>query len=361
MIDIFEVKTTKQQHEFVDFPIKLYKDCSYYVPDFKILELSIFKNSNPDEKSVFYLAKQNGITVGRVGAIIHTLYNEKTDQKRVRFTRFDCINSFEVAQALLTKIENWAKENNMNCVHGPMGFNDLERMGIQISDFNKEGNLVTQYNFPYYKKLLEKCGYTQEAVFSETKIFSADGFKLKLDNDNFKNVKTKSANYLIKKYKSQVFDLINECYIPVYGAVPITPKLKEKLINTFRFLINLDFISVIVDNSDKVVGLGLAIPGIAKELNQSKGKLVSMQAFKLVKAFKKPNYAEILFVCVKPEYKNMGIEDLIASKLIVGFRKNKIKRVNTTPMLYNEYTERNFNKFEHIKHKKRVAYTKLLD
>ena len=103
---------------------------------------------------------------------------------------------------------------------------------------------------------------------------------------------------LINKYKSQVFDLINECYIPLYGAVPITPILKDKLINTFKFLILLDFISIIVDKNDKVVGLGVAIPGIAKGLNKSKGRLLSLRAFRIAKDFIKPNYAEIFMICV---------------------------------------------------------------
>lgn len=361
MIEIIEVITTKQQQEFIDFPIRLYKDCKYYIPALSIMEKSIFKNYDNDEKCVFYLAKQNGVVVGRVGAIIHNLYNEKNDQKRVRFTRFDCINSIQVASALLSKVESWAKENGMNCVHGPMGFNDLEKMGIQVSDFNKEGNLITQYNFPYYKKLLEKCGYTPEASFFECKIYSADGFKLKLENEKYRNVKTTNASKLINKYKSQAFDLINECYIPVYGAVPITPKLKEKLIKMFRFLINLDFISLIVDNQDNLVGLGIAVPGIAKEINKSKGKLISMQAFKLAKAFKKPNYAEMVMLCVSPKHRGQGVEDLIASKLTYEFRKYKLKKINTNPIIYGDYAEEFLSKIEHIKHKKRVAYIKILD
>ena len=361
MIEIIEVKSNMEQREFVNFPLSLYKDCSYYVPELKLQEFSIFKNNNPDIRSAFFLAKQNGITVGRIGGIIHNLYNEKSDQRRVRFTRFDCINNYEVAQALFNSVEKWALDNNMNCVHGPMGFNDLEKIGVQVSDFNKEGNIITQYNFPYYKQLIEKCGYKPEESFAECKLFSSDGFKIKLSSDEYCNVKIKNRNVIIKKYKAQIFDLINECYIPLYGSVPITPILKEKLLKTFKFLINLDLISVVVDKDDKVVGFGVAIPGIAKELSKSKGRLISMQAFKMARAFKKPNYAEVFMLCVSPEHKNKGVEDLIASKLVVGFKKYKIKRVNTNPIIDKHNQEYILSKFEHITHKKRVAYSKLLN
>lgn len=360
MIDIVEVKTPKQQKEFALFPLSLYRDCPYYIPNLQVSERGIFKSNNPDQKSVFFLAYQKDVLVGRIGGIINNLYNEKMGVKQVRFTRFDSINDYEVAKALFKAVEEWAISNGMDSVHGPMGFNDLEKMGIQVSDFTSEGNIITQFNFPYYKKLLEKCGYLPDASFIECKIFEPKGFKIELSNDKFHNVKTVNSGKLLKKYKGQVFDLINEAYIPVYGAVPITPTLKEKLINQFKFLINLDFISIVADNNDKVVGFGVAIPGIAKEMKESKGKLVSMQSFKMLKAFNKPNYAEILLACVSNQCKDCGLEKLIISKMLLGFKKYNIRSINTNPVIYNDFCQNILSNFEYIKHKKRVVYYKQL-
>lgn len=360
MIKIVEVDSKEKQKVFINFPLSLYKDCYYYIPNLNVSEKLIFKYNNPDQKAVFFLAYMDDIVVGRIGAIIQNMYNEKMGVKQVRFTRFDCINSISVAKKLFESVEKWALDNGMDSIHGPMGFNDLEKMGIQVSDFTSEGNIITQYNFPYYKKLLEKCGFQPDASFVECKIFEPKGFKMTLSNEKYHNVKTKNANQLIKKYKTQVFDLINESYIPIYGAVPITPTFKEKLINQFKFLINMDFISIVVDNNDKVMGFGVAIPGIAKEIKESKGKLLSMKSFKMINAFIKPNYAEMLLACVCPEHKNCGIENLIASKLFIGFQKYNIRSVNTNPIIYNDFGKSILDNFEHIIHKKRVVYLKQL-
>ena len=40
--------------------------------------------------------------VGRVAGIIQKLYNSKVNEKRIRFSRFDCINDQEVANALFS-------------------------------------------------------------------------------------------------------------------------------------------------------------------------------------------------------------------------------------------------------------------
>ena len=364
MIEIVEVKTKNQQKMFVDFPIKLYRDCKLFVPTLKLAEYDIFKDKElgKDTASVFYLAMQNGQVVGRIGGIVHTVYNQKTDEHRVRFTRFDCINNLHVARALFDAVETWALEQNMICVHGPMGFNDLEKVGIQTSNFDIMGNLVALYNFPYYKKLIEKCGYVAETKYEEFKIAVPKNYNYVFETDNYHTVKSKNVGLLLQKYKTKIFDLINECYVPLYGAIPITPQLKEKLINRFSFLLNHNFAAIVVDEKKEVVGFGLAIQGLKHEMNLNKGKLINFDSFKMLKSFVKPNYAELVFLCVSPTCNKAEVSELIRSKLIYGLNKYNIRIVESNPILNNGITkERIFNGLELKKQKEREVFVKLLN
>lgn len=364
MVEIIEVKTKNQQKEFVDFPIKLYKDCKNFVPALKIAEFNIFskKEHSGDVASVFYLAKQNGIVVGRIGGIIHSIYNEKIDQKRVRFTRFDCINNLEVASALFGAIEGWAKKQGMQCVHGPMGFNDLEKMGIQTTNFEQMGNLLAFYNFPYYKKLIEKCGYKTETKFAEYRITTPKKYNICFESQDYFVVRSKNVRYLIRQYKTKVFDLINECYAPLYGAIPITPKLKEALINQYFFLINPNFIALVVNNNNDVCGFGLIIPGLAYEMNLNNGRLINFDSFKLLKGFKKPNYGELVFLCVSPNCNKNQVAELIKSKLIYGMNKCNIPFVESNPILDNGILKTKYMlDLNFVKRKEREVFYKILN
>ena len=162
MIEIIEVKTKKEIREFVDFPTKLYKGVKQYVHPLRFDEINNFnpkKNASLEECDVqLFLAKQDGKIVGRIAGIIQRSYNKKVGQTRCRFSRFDAINDIEVAHALFGAVENWAKEQGMNIVHGPLGFNDLDREGMLIEGFDEIATFEEQYNFPYYKDLLEACG-----------------------------------------------------------------------------------------------------------------------------------------------------------------------------------------------------------
>ena len=98
MITIKEVKTKKEIKAFVNFPLDLYKDSPYFVPEIYNDEIALFKDSNIYNETcdqVFYLAyNENNEVVGRIQGIIQKQYNEIHNEKRVRFSRFDSIKSF---------------------------------------------------------------------------------------------------------------------------------------------------------------------------------------------------------------------------------------------------------------------------
>ena len=137
---ITEVKTRKDQKEFVNFPLRLYKGNDCFVPPLYADEMALFKKRtvyDEQAKSVFFLDKENGKTVGRIQGILQRVSNEKWNQKRVRFTRFDCINDQNVANRLLGAVENWAKQQGMEEIVGPLGYSDLDREGLLVEGFDE--------------------------------------------------------------------------------------------------------------------------------------------------------------------------------------------------------------------------------
>ena len=129
------VRTKKEIRDFVNFPLELYKGNPYFVPCFYADELALFRKDYLYRDQADYICfsvYEGKKIVGRVCAILQKVSNEKWKQKRVRFNRFDCIDSQEVADMLLTAVEDWAKKQGMEEVVGPLGFSDMEREGLLI-------------------------------------------------------------------------------------------------------------------------------------------------------------------------------------------------------------------------------------
>ena len=98
-------QNTQEQRAFVNFPLMLYKNNPYFVPPLYADEMKLFKSDYhyyETSEAVYFLAYRGG--EGRrthFGAFCSAPANEKWQQKRVRFTRFDSIDDQEVATALI--------------------------------------------------------------------------------------------------------------------------------------------------------------------------------------------------------------------------------------------------------------------
>ena len=139
MITIKEAITKKEMTEFVKFPFSLYKDNKYWVPPIIADELESFdKTKNPAFESAeayFYLAYKDHVIVGRISAIINWGEVNNQHKKKVRFGWFDVIDDIEVTKALLEKVYELGRKNNLEHIEGPMGFSNLDKV-MKVCNIN---------------------------------------------------------------------------------------------------------------------------------------------------------------------------------------------------------------------------------
>ena len=373
MIEIIEVKTKKEIREFVDFPTKLYKGVKQYVHPLRFDEINNFnpkKNASLEECDVqLFLAKQDGKIVGRIAGIIQRSYNKKVGQTRCRFSRFDAINDVEVARALFDAVENWAREQGMNIVHGPLGFNDLDREGMLIEGFDEVATFEEQYNFPYYKDLLEACGYEKETDWLEYKIFPSPLDErtdriadMVLKRYNLRVVQEKSKKKFLKKYGDQLFEVIDQAYAPLHGTVPLSESVRAQILEQFELILSLKFFIAIVDENDRVIAFGFALPSLAKAVNKSKGKMLPAGIFRMLHAIKKPQVVDLALVGIRPEYQGKGVNAIIMRFMANSIKKNHIQFCETNLNLEdNIKIQQQWKLFNHSQHKRRRCFIKKLD
>lgn len=176
MTEIREVKTRREIKEFIDFPLKLYKGNSFFVPSLYADEKRCLRRIRciPNKPNRYFHSEENGKTVGRIQGILQRVANEKWKQNRIRFTRFDCIDDQEVANELFRAIECWGKSKGTDEIVGPLGYSDLDKEGLLVEGFDQISTFEEQYNYPYYVKLIENCGFVKEVDWVEYKLYAPD-------------------------------------------------------------------------------------------------------------------------------------------------------------------------------------------
>lgn len=368
---IKEVQTKKEQKLFVEFPNKLYKGNKFYVPPIYMDEIKIFRKDYvyyDTSDAWYFLAYKEDKVVGRISAIHQKTSNEKWKQKRLRFTRFDCIDDQEVANALFDKIADIAKQLGLEELVGPLGFSDLEREGLLIEGFEWENTYEEQYNYPYYQKLLESYGFTKDVDWLEHRL-SVNPEKAERiikyaetleKRFNLRIIKGMSVNDYIKEYKDKFFELLDIAYDNIYGSVPFTDGMKKMIIDNFKLIINMDYLGTVVNEKNEVVAFSIAFPAIGEAFQKSGGHLTLPAIIKFLKIKKNPKKIDLGLIGVNPEAEGGSAGTLMMlAYLMKTMIDKKIEYAETNLNLEENANIINvWNHFNCIQHKRRRSFVK---
>lgn len=373
MIEIREVKTKKERKQFVEFPLNLYKGNEYFVPPLYGDEMKIFSPKYvyyEQAEAVYYNAYRDGVIVGRISGILQKAANVKWGQKQVRFTRFDAIDDQEVADALLGAVETWAREKGMEEIVGPLGFSDLEREGLLIEGFDQMNTFEEQYNYPYYQKLIENCGYGKDVDWLEHQLRAPKGgfdpkyrkiSDMMLKRYNLHFAEARSTRQFVNKYADDIFKIWDETYEQIYGTVPFTENLKKSILSQFKLLINKKYIRVLFDDHGKVVAFGFLFPSISDAVRPSGGRLTLPCIIRLLKSIRHPKVLDLAIIGVTDEYKNKGLSAAMLVFLGDVLADGSVEHAETNLNLEHNIPIQNAWKyFDAVQNKRRRCFIKKL-
>ncbi|MCQ2323898.1 MAG: N-acetyltransferase [Paludibacteraceae bacterium] len=375
-VEIREINDRKGLKRFIDFANDLYKDCPYYCPPLYFDELNVFdRKKNPVMEFSDYqlfMAYRDGKAVGRIAALINEKANEAWNVKHVRFGWMDFIDDYEVSAALLDAVRDWGKARGMDAMNGPVGFTDWDHEGLLIEGYEYVAPLASLYNYPYYVEHMERYGLKKEIDWIEYQITPPTEVPERLarmaeivkERSHVRVDKVKNSRELVRKYGISFMDVLDEAYQKLYNFQPMTPRQKAYYRDIYFPIINFDFVTIIVNEKDEIVGVGLGMPDISDACRKCGGKLFPFGWYHILKALKakKMEHFDLLLVAVRPDYQDKGINSLFFADQIPYFIQYGIKRVETTSILEtNTKNQQQWSYFEHKQHKRRRAYIKPIE
>ena len=377
MITLKEMTTPRELKQFVKFPFSLYKNEPNWVPPIVADELDsmdpaknpVFKNAAARYFLAFAKAK-NGKeeVVGRICAIINDIEIKEQGKPKMRFGWFDTIDNIEVTKALIAKVTEIGKENNLEFIEGPVGFSNMEKAGLLVEGYEYMNTMITWYNFPYYKDHFEQLGFEKAAEWVE--------FKIQIDPPETQNPKIKKFADIIAKrydlsplefktsadvkpYVNEMFGLLNKTYDKLSTFVPIQQYQIDHYKEKYIKYIHPDFIKCVQDKDGKLVAFAITMPSFNEALKKANGSLFPFGFYHLLKAKKRNDTAAFYLIGIDPEYQNKGVTAVIFQKMQELFNKRGITQVETNPELEeNKAIQQLWKNYEHILHKRRRTYRK---
>lgn len=372
-VEIQEVVSKKQLRQFVEFPNRLYRDNPYYVPQLVSADLDSLtpgKNHAFDFcEGKYWLAIRDGKIVGRIAGIINHEYNKQMGKIYIRFGWLDFVDDEEVVNQLIHTMETWAKSKNANFICGPVGFLEFDIAGVLVEGYDQIPTAYGKYNAPYYAGHLERLGYAKEVDWVEYQVKIPDTIpdavhrvaQVTAERHGLTLLQFDNKKALLA-YADKLFALMNRQYACIHGFTQLTPGQVEDLKNQFLPMLNLKFVSIVVDSNDELVGFAICLPSVSKALQKARGHLFPFGFIHILRALRKNDTIDTLLIAVATEYQNKGVTAMMFDRLWQQMHDNGFTTLESTRQLEENLHVRNlWNRFGFQLHKRARSFIKSVE
>lgn len=310
--------------EFINFPHGLYKDEPRWIPMQKRQELGLFDpRVNPsfaDAEMKMFLAEEDGRPLGRVAAILSHAANRKYDTRNLRFGWLEMENRQDVASELFREVERWGRERGMVSMTGPMGFTDLDPEGLLVDGFDQVPTVASNFNPPYYDKLMLGAGFGKEIDYVEFRVRIPENRAIpdKLitlserirERSHFRVLRFSSRRELMRRGED-LLTLLDESFDEVYGSVPLSSTQKRYYLKRYISFANPRLVLAVVDDREEMIGFMVAMPSLTEGFRRARGRILPLGWWHILRAFRSRHTLDFYLAGIKKKYRGTGIDLLM--------------------------------------------------
>jgi len=340
-ITLRPVSNKSDLKNFIYLPEKIHAGHSTWAPPIYLDEWVYF---NPKKNRAFnycntllLLAYEGQTLRGRAMGIINRRYNEERKEKTARFGYLETYQDPRLVEALLGRIEDWARGLGMTKIIGPYGFSDQDPEAFQIEGFEHRATIATYHNFSWMPEYVERLGYTKDIDYfvykldvpSEIPEFYRRIYERIQKKGNFKIIEFRKKKE-IKPWIRRVLGLMNECYTQtnIYGYSPLDEKEMDALAKRYLPVLDVRFVKVVI-RGDEIVSFIIAMPDMIGGIQAARGQMFPFGFLKILRAAKKTKQLDLLLGAIKDKYRGMGLDAMMGVKMFMSAQEAGMKVMDT--------------------------------
>lgn len=351
-IEVKEVVSSADLRRFIHLPARIHKGHTNWVPPVYMDDKVFFspkKNASFAHSDTILLTAHKGKEmVGRVMGIINHKYNEKSNEKAGRFCFLETYDDSEVAHTLLERIETWATSKGMETLVGPLGFSDKDPQGLLVDGFDEPMMISTNCNYPYLVNFVEGFGFSKklDLVVYDVKVpETIPEFYVKIheralkNNQDLKLVNLKSKKD-IRSYILPVLTLMNDTFKDIYAFTPLSIREMKEFASRYIMILDPRFIKILENKKKEVVAFILGIPDISDGIIKSKGYVLPLGIFKILRAQKKTTRLSLLLGGIHKDYRRAGIDTILGINMLQEAKKAGLTNIDSHLEMETHYKMR---------------------
>ncbi len=241
------------------------------------------------------------------------------------FGLFECIDACDVAAALFEAAANWLRKKGRAEMMGPIDYSTNYVCGLLIDGFQFPPTILTAHNPPYYRNLIETCG------FAKTKDWYAWWFadpakaaaRLRPLAERFRKgspvmIRTGNLKH-IREESRRLRQIYNQAWEKNWGFVPFTEAEIEFMTHELKQLVIPEF-TLIAEVGGEPAGFILCVPDINVALRHINGRLATfglpIGLVKLLYYKSRMRTARLIALGVIEKYRRIGIAEMLVLRIV---------------------------------------------
>jgi GNAT superfamily N-acetyltransferase len=318
MVKVEAVKTKRDLRGFIKLPWRLYQNDKYWVPPlFSERYETLDQQRNPffeHSQMQLFVARVDGVVVGRVGAIRNHLHNQVHRDRVGFFGFFESTHEPEIARQLLEAVTCWLARTGCDRVRGPVSPSTNDECGLLVDGFEDQPRFLMPYNPKYYAELIEGAGFQTTKQLWAYKIRRTDilqserirkiskiaheRYDLRIRPLNMKSLATELGT---------IRGLYNQAWSKNWGFVPITEAEAAFMARRLKMLIEPSLV-LFAEVSGKPVGVAFVMLDYNEILKDVGGRLLPLGWIKLLTRRGRIKWVRLLLIGVLAEWRTCGID-----------------------------------------------------
>jgi len=286
-----------------------------------------FYSRGKSAEAEFFLARDTAHRpVGRIAAIINHTYDEHVQQDNGEqqtsgfFGFFDCIDSQEVADALLQAAVDWVRRRGATQMLGPASPSQAYEYGLLVEGHDLPHRFLLGYNPPYYEDLLTNAGLVKARDLLSLSMDLSDPQNREPIDQFFalsdaaaaalpRDVTIRSGDE--RRLKAEVFTavkLLNRVFSEHWGYSPVTDGELRYMARSLRAFLIPDLI-LFAEQDDEAIGIALGVPDLNEIIRKLKVRIGWIEPLELLIRARRwrARCVRVVAVGVSPGYDRAGV------------------------------------------------------
>jgi GNAT superfamily N-acetyltransferase len=328
---------------FIRVARRLYRGDPRWVTPIESDRRKVLGHENPffaHARMACWVAVRGGRDVGSIAGVVDDHHNLR-HPRTAFFGFFESVHDPAVSRLLFGAVRDWARQQGMPRILGPMNPSINEECGLLVAGFDAPPVLMMTYNPPYYPALCEDAGlapckdlYAYRIPVDQSRLGRLDRLAARARARAPDVTVRPISKRALARDLARIQEVYNAAWEENWGHVPMTPAEVEFMARRLVPLLDEELV-LLAETPDEPVAFLVALPDHNEMLGRLRGRLLSprlLLALPYLTGLRRPRMLRVMAMGIKPAYRKRGLDAVLFARAVrtaldAGFEASELSWV----------------------------------